>query len=127
MPSSNNQSEKKLTLVILLILSLTIIFIVFYFWNVKEVKPTNFFARDINDASYDCEDKIDQQFGTNLINKTYDEFSSRYDPSRRQYIVYYQLTVSENIKETPVISDLMAKCVVWERVGYVSDFSVFKR
>lgn len=87
-------------------------------------QPERFFARDINDAAYDCEDKIRLQFGKNLINSNFDQISSRYESSKRQYIVYYDLTVAEFVDDLPAVTEKLAKCVVWERLGYVSSYTL---
>ncbi|MEE8059618.1 MAG: hypothetical protein V3T17_17570 [Pseudomonadales bacterium] len=88
-------------------------------------KQTAFFARSINDASYDCENKIDQKFDEDLVNKYYDGNSSRYDSKQRQYIIYYRVSARYIENDIPMIKDYMAKCIVWERIGYVSDFQIF--
>ena len=84
-----------------------------------------FYARSMDDASYDCEAKIIDRFDERLINKHFDQYSSRYDANKRQYLIYYRVTASDNGEDVPTLKEHMVKCVVWERLGYVSDFSVF--
>ena len=85
----------------------------------------SFFARDINDATYDCEDKIDAKFKKRLVSKYYDEISSRYEANKNQYVIYYRVSARDIEGEYPMVTDYMAKCIVWEKLGYVSDFQVF--
>lgn len=108
--------------VLLMMLFMTIVF----FTLGPEGQPTAFFARSINDASYDCEDKIDSQFDDDLVSKYYDEISSRYEPKRRQYVIYYRVSAYVEEDDVRVVEDFMAKCIVWERVGYVSDFQILR-
>lgn len=87
--------------------------------------PEAFFARSINDASYDCEVKIGRHFKSELISKSFDGLSSRYDEQNRQYLIYYNVGIRERVEDGYyVYSDRMVKCIVWERFGYVSDFQV---
>ena len=89
-------------------------------------KLTAFNARSIGDASYDCEDKIHKRFEEDLISKYFDNFSSRYEPEKRQYVVYYRVSVNVDKGSYTEVTDMMAKCIVWERLGYVSDFQIIK-
>lgn len=89
-------------------------------------QKTAFFARSINDASYDCEDKINSYFDDELISKYYDDISSRYEANDHQYIIYYRVSAREMENDFPVIYDYMAKCVVWEKLGYVSSFRAYR-
>ncbi len=93
--------------------------------TINQKKKTTFFARSINDASYDCEAKINSKYEGDLVNKNFDNISSRYEPDKRQYTIYYRISVKEKQEDYAVVNDYMAKCVVWERLGYVSDFRVF--
>ena len=101
-----------------------LIVVVLLFVSSRQTEQVAFFARDINDASYDCEDKIASKFGRRLINKYYDDLSSRYQANDKQYLIYYRVSVKDD-EQLPTTSDYMVKCVVWEKLGYVSDFEVF--
>lgn len=81
-------------------------------------------ARDIGMASDSCEERISDEFEDTLINQHYDDISSRYEPAKRQYIVYYRVTSSTIVDELPTVKTQLAKCVIWERLGYVSSFEV---
>ncbi|MEH6557111.1 MAG: hypothetical protein V7459_14205 [Oceanicoccus sp.] len=87
-------------------------------------EPVTFFARSIDDASYDCEDKIVSKYGNRLISKSFDNLSSRYQREERQYLIYYQISIRESNANYPAIDDHLVKCTVWERLGYVSDFRI---
>lgn len=113
------------TLLVLLALGCSI-FVLVYFSMRSDTRPDAFFARSINDAAYDCEDKIDARFEEQLLSKYYDQFSSRYDADDNQYIIYYRLSVREEQDNIPITTEYMAKCVVWERLGYVSEFRAYK-
>lgn len=112
-----------ITLVLLVIITLAIIYISYR----QEMAPTAFFARSINDASYDCEAKIQSRFKDRLINRYFDPYSSRYEADDHQYLIYYRVTIQDLDDDgRPQVRELMAKCTVWEKLGYVSDFQVFK-
>ena len=91
----------------------------------KEIKKS-FFARSIGEAADSCEKEIIDHFDDRLVTKYYDQISSRYEAERKQYIVYYRVSHAELINDMPTIEYSMAKCVVWESLGYVSEFRVFK-
>lgn len=111
-----------ITLVLLGILTLVIIYVSYH----QEMKPTAFFARSIDDASYDCEAKIQSRYKARLISRYFDPYSSRYEADDHQYLVYYRVTIQEQDKDgRSRIRDLMVKCTVWEKLGYVSDFQEF--
>lgn len=110
--------------VLLAIIAATLIII--YITYRQGIRPKAFFARSINDASYDCEHKINERFGSRLISKYYDQFSSRYDADEHQYIIYYRVSAEKRDRNNiPSIHNYMAKCIVWEKLGYVSTFQVF--
>lgn len=87
------------------------------------LKP--FFARSINDATYNCEDRINDRFKDDLISKNFDNLSSRYNADNRQYAIFYRITVREHKRDFSILKDYMVKCTVWETLGYVSEFTVF--
>lgn len=87
-------------------------------------KRVAFFASSIDDASYDCEEKIVSKYGNRLISKSFDNLSSRYQPEERQYLIYYRISISESNTDYPAIDDHVVKCTVWEKLGYVSDFRI---
>jgi|GEM_PF-3716490 len=89
-----------------------------------DYRKVAFFARSINDASYDCEDKIISKYGDRLISKSFDNLSSRYQQDQRQYLIFYRISITETDTKYPAIDDHLVKCVVWERLGYVSDFRI---
>ena len=90
------------------------------------IQPQAFFARSINDASYDCEDKIKSRFGADLVSSQFDQYSSRYVADDHQYLIYYRVTTREELDNGALTTrDSTVKCTVWERLGYVSDFQVF--
>lgn len=113
-----------IAVVIILILSLAIAVTIVLF-GPKEIKKT-FTARSIGDAANSCEEKVVDYFGDRLVSKYYDEISSRHEVSRKHYTVYYRVSHKEMVDDIPTIEDSMAKCIVWESLGYVSEFRVFK-
>lgn len=126
--NNNSQSTQRLlasiTLLVLIVITMAIIYITYH----QELEPTAFFARDINDASYDCEAKIQNRYGDKLISHYYDQYSSRYEADEHQYLIYYRVSIQESDdNDRPQIKNLMAKCTVWEKLGYVSDFQVFEK
>ena len=112
-----------ITLVILLVLFCSLAITIALF-GPKEMKKA-FFARSIGEAADSCEEEVIDYFGNRLISTHYDEISSRYEPTYKQYTVYYRISHTETINDLPTVKDSMAKCVVWESLGYVSDFNVF--
>lgn len=111
-----------LVVILLIATSMAILFLL----NKGEKEPQAFFARDINDASYDCEQKIIDQFDEQLVSKYFDDLSSRYLPEKRQYLIYYRVSTRTLENNIPVNNELMVKCTVWERLGYVSDFHIMR-
>lgn len=120
----NGSGKVKATLLVLLALGCSISILVYFSVRVID-RPDAFFARSINDAAYDCEDKIKDRFEEQLLSKHYDQYSSRYDADDHQYLIYYRVSVREEDENVPITTDYMAKCVVWERFGYVSEFRVY--
>ena len=43
--------------------------------------PNESFIRTVDNASYDCEEEIVSRYGNKLISKSFDNLSSRYQPS----------------------------------------------
>lgn len=86
--------------------------------------PTITTTRDIGMASDVCEDRIISEYKKTLINKNYDDISSRYEPNNKQYIVYYRITLRSLVDDIPTVTAHLAKCIVWEKLGYVSSFEV---
>ncbi|MGK0442151.1 MAG: hypothetical protein ACJA0N_001958 [Pseudohongiellaceae bacterium] len=111
-----------ISILVLLAISLAITVVLF---GPKEVKKS-FMARSIGDAADSCEEEIIDYFDDRLISKYYDEISSRHEPHRKQYTVYYRVSHAETVDELPTVEHSMAKCVIWESLGYVSEFRVFK-
>ncbi len=124
----NSQTGLKTPLIVMALLSViaVTITIVYLTFGRSSDEPTFTFARSMDDATVDCENKIIDQYDDDIISKYFDQFSSRYDADRRQYIIYYRVHVKEIKDDLPVVNEYMAKCIVWERLGYVSDFSIFK-
>ena len=122
---SNQSKTTKVVLVIIVFLLLLAATTTILYLTINKEKKTTFFARSINDASYDCEATINNKYKQDLVNKSFDDISSHYDPGKRQYTIYYRISIKEKQEDYPVVNDYMAKCVVWERLGYVSDFRVF--
>lgn len=110
---------------LLLLILITSIVATVYFYGPGDIKK-RFYARSIGEAADSCEEEIDGHFSKHLISKHYDQISSRYDASRKQYIIFYRISHRKVVDGIPSIEDSMAKCAVWESLGYVSDFSVFK-
>ena len=92
----------------------------------KDIKKA-FFARSIGEAADSCEEKINSEYGKTLISKYYDQISSRYEPDFKQYIIYYRISHSTTVDNLPTVQNMMVKCVVWQSLGYVSDFRAFKQ
>jgi hypothetical protein len=121
---SNNKNTKSLLISLIVLLVFAVAAMALLVVNSDSSIPKAFFARSINDASYDCEAKIDKRFKSELTSKSFDNLSSRYEPLKRQYLIYYRIGVREKIDDYYVNTDRMAKCIVWERLGYVSDFRI---
>lgn len=113
-----------LALAIILVLCATVAITVVLF-GPKEIQKS-FLARSIGDAADSCEEKINDHFGERLVSKYYDEISSRHETERKHYTVYYRVSHKTMVDDLPSIEYSMVKCVVWESLGYVSDFRVFK-
>ena len=123
-PTKNSNFTAGLVLLALVMITSAVVY--FTYGNNKQ--PTAFFARSINDASYDCEDKISARFDDRLISKYYDQFSSRYEADQHQYVIYYRVSIKEQDRDNiTTVKDYMAKCIVWEKLGFVSDFMVFDK
>lgn len=113
------------TIIVLLLILSVCIGVTITFFGPKDIKKS-FFARSIGDAADSCEEEINDHFGSKLVSKNYDQMSSRYEAARKQYIVYYRISHAEQVDGIPTIEYSMAKCAVWESLGYVSEFRVFK-
>lgn len=123
----DNPGRSKWTLVLIIIGLVAVLSVIIFSVTAFQPKTqSSFFARSINDASYDCESKIEKKYGTKLVSKYFDNHSSRYEADRRQYLIYYRITVHELDQKIPTNNDYMAKCTVWERLGYVSEFRVYE-
>jgi hypothetical protein len=126
----NKQSKPKSSMLttglIMLIVVIVTTLIIFITFNAPKGKKI-FTARSINDATYDCEDEIIDRFGDKLINKQYDELSSRYNADKHLYAIFYRISINEKKSNQSYneINDYMVKCLVWEKLGYVSEFTVF--
>lgn len=125
-PQSKNSTLRSAinALVLMCVIAATLgtIYLTYY----QNPESATFFARSMNDASYDCEDKIRDRFSSSLISANFDQYSSRYDADDGEYIIYYQVTAQQIDKhDIPTIQNYMAKCTVWETLGYVSSFQVF--
>ena len=125
MNEKKNKTRTILLAIFSFLLLLTATTAILYLTFDKKSK-TAFFVRSINDASYDCEAKIINKYDDDLVSKSFDNISSRYEADRRQYVIYYRISIKERDEDFTVVSDYMAKCIVWERLGYVSDFRVFE-
>jgi hypothetical protein len=79
-------------------------------------------ARDLGSAATVCEQKIDKNLGASLLHKRYDDISSRYEASKKRYVIYYRLSVKNSAGNGA--SEQFAKCVIWESRGYVTGFEV---
>lgn len=124
MKNSGNTKKTLVTGTIVLIAVVGAMMALYFSYGINK-GPDIFFARSINDAAYDCENKIANRFEDDLISKTYDQISSRYEPDRHQYIIYYNISVRSIEDDVTIINDYLSKCIVWEKLGYVSDFQVF--
>ncbi len=96
------------------------------FFTFNDNKKQAFYARDINDASYDCEDKIKKRYEEELVSISFDNLSSRYEEEKNQYLIYYRISIREEMGNITTVNDYLAKCIVWERLGYVSDFRIIE-
>lgn len=106
-------------------LLIVIAIITFLFISSRSANKNAFFVRNLNDATYDCEEKINNQFGPNLLYKSYDNFSSRYQAKDKQYLIYYRISVKDE-QDFSIINDYIVKCIVWEKLGYVSSFEILE-
>ncbi|WP_101759552.1 hypothetical protein [Oceanicoccus sp. KOV_DT_Chl] len=125
MSKKNNNMVKNILIGIVIVSVLVGTGLILYFY-LGDTKPKTFYVRDINDATYDCEDKIVNKYGDKLVSKHYDNLSSRFEEQKNQYLIYYRISIKEKENGLPMINDYMAKCVVWEKLGYVSDFRVYE-
>lgn len=97
-----------------------------YLTYYDEIEAPIFFIRSINDASYECEDKIAAHFGSELLSSQFDQYSSRYESNEEQYLIYYRVSTQKLDKNNrSTVHNHMAKCTVWETLGIVSSFQVF--
>jgi uncharacterized protein YpmS len=126
MNNKKNKSQKIKLIAIILFAIIIINSIVVFFYTDSPSKPKAFLARNMNDASYDCEEKIQSKYGDRLVNSYFDSLSSRYEAKKHRYLIYYRISIREDEGDLTTITEYMAKCLVWERLGYVSDFSVFE-
>lgn len=122
-----NVSARKVFLSSLILLTILIGtgFLLYITYEMPGAK-VRFFARNINDATYNCEDSIDDRYKKKLMHKSYDNLSSRYSADKHQYSIFYRISVQENKNKRTEIKDYMVKCIVWEKLGYVSEFTVFE-
>ncbi|MBN4055115.1 hypothetical protein JYU12_00065 [bacterium AH-315-K03] len=124
MKNKKNTRSFLLGLLALLVLMATAMGILIV--NSGPLGPVAFFAHSMDEASYDCEDKINKRLKSRLISKHFDNFSSRYDVQKRQYLIFYRLSIRESTDNYSAITERIAKCIVWERLGYVSDFRIME-
>ena len=124
--TKNNKGKTPIIATFLLIaLCITLVITVIMF-GPKEVKQA-FFVRSIGEAADSCEQAVTDNYSGRLISKHFDEISSRYEPNYKQYIVFYRISYTAMEDALPTVKSAIAKCIVWERLGYVSDFSVIKQ
>ena len=122
---NNLKPERRFNAPILVSITLLLVLVaIAIYFNTAKTAPTAFFARSIDDASYDCEKKINDKFGNKLLSKNYDGLSSRFNSQKHQYLIFYRISVQEIVDNYPTIKDYLAKCMVWEKIGYVSDFTI---
>lgn len=124
LPRTIAGSTLSTSLIILAILTVSVSVTVSLF-GPKEIKK-NFFSRSLGDAANSCEEEIHSHFKKRIINISYDNMSSRYVPEFKQYIVYYRVNHTETVDDLPTVTETMVKCIVWESLGYVSNFDTFK-
>ena len=129
MSSTRKKQKRRQTfLLIVLSVSLIVVAIISTFAGYKLLRPQKvaFFSRDIDSAADSCEESISSYFGERMVSKRYDELSSRYNAQRRLYLIYYRVYSKEVEDDVPEVIEYLAKCTVWETLGYVSDFEVYK-
>lgn len=112
----------KLTVGVIVIVAIAITSTILISNNINHPKVTK--VRDIGMASDACEERIIEEFEDTLINKNYDDMSSRYEPSKKQYVIYYRVTTRDIEDDLPIIKSQLAKCVILERKGYVTIFEI---
>lgn len=129
-PASSNNSKKQkkktyLMLLVFLAASITAMVVTFSIYYVSN-KKVAFNVPDVDTAANSCEQEVKDAFGKELLHKSYDHGSSRYEENRRRYVIWYRLTIRRLDSEgIAVVQDKMAKCEVWEFLGYVSSFEVY--
>jgi hypothetical protein len=52
---------------------------------------------NIDTAANSCEDRITNEFGKELLHKSYDHGSSRYEENRRRYVIWYRISTLSGI------------------------------
>jgi hypothetical protein len=127
MNPADQQRSSKLSLGLSLLVIIAATALLIYLTYEPRVGSKEFFARSINDATYDCEAKINSRFADQLVHKHFDNLSSRYEADKHQYAIFYRISIEErkpNQQHTNV-NDYMVKCLVWEKLGYVSEFTIF--
>lgn len=121
------KGQKTFIVLILIALFFALAIIATYIsYTVTRAEKVAFFSRDIGSASDSCEDNIKDHFGENLVSAIYDEMSSAYKPQQRRYLIYFRVTAQYTEENIPTIEEWLAKCVVWETLGYVSDFEIYQ-
>ena len=125
MKKSNSKTTKIIATIIIMALCTTLAITIALF-GPKEVKQA-FFVRSIGEAADSCEQEVVNNYGERLISKHYDEISSRYEPNYKQYTVFYRISFTTMENNLPTVQSAMVKCIVWERLGYVSDFTLIKQ
>ena len=125
-PADKPTSSKRSPVLILLVIIAVTALLIYLTYQAPAINQP-FFARSINDATYDCEEKINRRFTDKLVHKHFDNLSSRYEADKHQYAIFYRISIEEQKPNQPhsSVNDYMVKCLVWEKLGYVSEFSVF--
>jgi len=122
-----SQGQKTFIVLILIALFFALAIMATYIsYTITRADKQAFFSRDIASASDSCESDIKDHFGENLISARYDEISSAYKPQQKRYLIYFRVTARYEEDNVPSIEEWLAKCIVWETLGYVSDFEVYQ-
>ncbi len=121
----SRKTRAYIMLAMFVVLSMAAISLTYTTYSVATGK-ISFTVRDIGEASDSCEQELTDLYGNNILSKSYDHGSSRYDQRLRRYKVWYRFTLRSPTEQgTMVIEDKMIVCEIREFLGYVSSFQVY--
>jgi hypothetical protein len=128
-PASHQQGSSKAATTLTLLLIITVITVIATYVKYRDEDGNiRFNVATVDAAANSCENYIDDQFGQDIIHKAYDHGSSRYEPNSRRYIIWYRISTRTPDEDgVMTVKDLLAKCEIWEFLGYVSNFESYDK